>query len=85
MFADDDKDNQIHNLEYELKEIKLEYELLKCNSNKELKELQDRNKILSSKLLIRDEKILIEESNMDTNELYIKYLEKEVLTSKIVS
>lgn len=85
MFADNDKDNHIHNLEYELKEMKLKYELLKCNSNKELKELQDINKVLSSKLFIRDEKIQIGESNRDTTELYIKYLEKEVLASKIVS
>ena len=85
MSAQDNKDNQIKDLENELKEIKLEYELLKCNSNKELKELQHRNKILSSKLLIRDEKIMIEQSNKDTTELYIKYLEKEILNSKIVS
>mgnify|MGYP001593173727 CR=1 FL=1 len=85
MFVDNDKDNKIHDLEYELKEMKLEYELLKCNSNKELKEYQNRYKILSSKLLIRDEKIVILESNRDTTELYIKYLEKEALANEIVS
>ncbi|WP_298846711.1 hypothetical protein [Clostridium sp.] len=85
MFVDNDKDNKIHDLEYELKEMKLQYELMKCNSNKELKEYQNRNKILSSKLLTRDEKIIILESNRDTTELYIKYLEKEASSNERVS
>jgi len=84
MFVAENEDNLIQNLEYELKEIKLKYELLKYNSHKKMKELEERNKILSSKLLLKDKKTLIEESNKDTTELYIQYLEKEILMSKVL-
>lgn len=84
MFVADNKDDRIQNLEYDLKEMRLKYESLKCNLHKKLKELEDRNTILSSELLLKDKKTLIEESYKDTTELYIKYLEKEILMSKII-
>ncbi|MBU3181672.1 DUF1413 domain-containing protein [Clostridium psychrophilum] len=59
----------------ELKEMKLQYKSLVYNSNEKLKNLEDINKDLISKLLSKDKKTLIEEADKDTNELYIQYLE----------
>ena len=84
MLIAENKDKQIQNLEYELKKMELKYESLKYNLHKKLKELEDRNRILSSKILLKDKKNLIEETNKDTTELYIKYLEKEILMTKIL-
>ena len=70
---DDEVEIEVDN--NELKEMKLRYESLVCNSNEKLKNLEDKNKDLISKLLLKDKKTLIEEADKDTNELYIQYLE----------
>lgn len=76
MFAvDDNKDNRVQNLEYQLKEMKLKYELIEYNSNKKLKELQDRNRYLSSLLLSNDRRISVQDYDEDTNSFYMKRLQ----------
>lgn len=72
---DDDDDIEIEVDNDELKEMKLQYKSLLYNSNEKLKNLEDINKDLISKLLLKDKKTLIEEADKDTNELYIQYLE----------
>lgn len=79
--ADAGKDNKTQNLEYQLKTLKLEIESIEYNSKKKLeelekknRELEDMNKKLASKLLITTHSELIEVSDEDINELYIKYL-----------
>lgn len=71
----DDDDVEIEADNDELKEMKLQYKSLLYNSNEKLKNLEDINKDLISKLLLKDKKTLIEEADKDTNELYIQYLE----------
>lgn len=72
---DDDDEVEIEVDNNELKEMKLQYKSLVYNSNEKLKNLEDRNKDLISKLLLKDKKTLIEAADKDTNELYIQYLE----------
>jgi hypothetical protein len=78
---DTGKDNRTQNLEYELKTLRLEMESVEYNSKKKLEELEQKykdmeelNKKLASKLLVTTHSELIEVSDEDINELYIKYL-----------
>jgi hypothetical protein len=78
---DEGKDNKTQNLEYELKTLKLKMESIEYNSEKKLKELEQKNKDLeelnkklASKLSVTEHSELIEVSDEDINELYVKYL-----------
>lgn len=80
--GDAEKDNKTLSLEYEIKTLKLEMESIEYNSKKKLEELEKKNKNLEdlnnkliSKLTITKNSELIEVSDEDINELYIKYLE----------
>ncbi|MBZ9622897.1 hypothetical protein G9F71_008525 [Clostridium sp. FP2] len=79
---DEGKDNKTQNLEYELRSLKLKMESIEHNSEKRLKELEKKNKELEEKnsklisiLELTKNSELIEVSDEDINELYIKHLE----------
>ena len=77
----EDKNNNSVGLEHELKTLKLKIESIEYNSEKKLKELEKKNKELEEennklfdKLAITTNSKLIEVTDEEINELYIKYL-----------
>jgi len=85
---DEGKDNRTQNLEYEIRTLKLQLESIEHNSKKQLAELQEKNREsekryneleeknnrMAVKLKLTSNSELIEVSDEDINELYIKYL-----------
>ena len=85
---DEGKDNRTQRLEYELRTLKSQMESIEYNSKKQLnelekknkesekryKELEEKNNRMAVKLKLTSNSKLIEVSDEDINELYIKYL-----------
>lgn len=66
------------NLKNEIKTLKLQMEAIEHNHNKEIKELEEKNKRLISILVLTKNSKLIEVSDEDINELYLRYLQDEI-------
>jgi mRNA-degrading endonuclease YafQ of YafQ-DinJ toxin-antitoxin module len=79
---DNSEDKKIKTLEYQIRVLQSQLDSAEYNNNKRIKQLEETNNKLIARLSLTKNFKLIEVSDEDINELYIRYLQTEEINYK---